>query len=225
MNMSCHLFNPSKRAAMAAVALFLAVGWGCSDSPRVEDGGVLLVVADKGDSLSDLLVEQGRDYLTRLAGSAPQILRKKLVDVAALRGAARDRRAALVIVLDAEFDLDPARPAMGELGPSAFVLQAENLGDWDNKWLGKGATVLLTRSATRLGRQYALYEALRRFGCRFYHPEQEYVPRHKPADLRRLALRPTALARQGVDGPSTLYQPDFAERGFTFHGSHPLEHL
>ena len=208
---------------LAAVPFLLAAA--CGDPAGVETGGILLVVPDDGAPLTDLLVAQATDYLGLLAGSAPQVLRHNVADFAALKEAARDRRAALVIALDASFDLATARPPNADLGQEGFHLQGDTVGDWDNRWLSQGATVLLSRSASPLARQYALYEILRRLGCRFYHPEQAYVPRQAPADLRRFALRATALAHKGPEGPLQVYRPDFSERGFTFHGSHPLEHL
>ena len=204
-------------------ALVLAA---CSDDALVRDGGVLLLVVDDQQPLTDRLAKEASAYLTRLAGSTPQLLVVASTSPADLEAAARSRAAALVIALDVPFDLATgAATATDKSGPSGFRLQQREVGEWDNRWLGQGATVLATQAGTALARQYALYEVLRRLGCRFYHPEQEYVPRHHPPDLRALARRPTIVARMEGTGHSEHYVPDFSERGFTFHGSHPLEHL
>lgn len=84
---------------------------------------------------------------------------------------------------------------------------------------GKRKTTLTLYADTQLGHQYAVYEVLRQLGVRFFHPEQEYVPKVSPEQLQRRARIRTAIARGNV------YRPDFKYRSFTFHGPHPLEHL
>ncbi len=210
----------------AAAVLSVFLTFACSDEPVVRQGGILLIVVDDQQPLTDRLVVDATDYLTRLAGSKPQLLRVTSSSPGALAEAARSRDVALVIALDVPFDLATGAPSLTDaLGPSGFRLQQREFAGWDNRWLGDGATVLATHAVSALGRQYALYEVLRRLGCRFYHPEQEYVPRHHPPDLRVLARRPTIVARKKGEEHSEVYVPDFEERGFTFHGSHPLEHL
>jgi hypothetical protein len=84
---------------------------------------------------------------------------------------------------------------------------------------GKRKTTLTLYADTQLGHQYAAYEVLRQLGVRFFHPEQEFVPKISPIQLQRRARMRTAIARGNV------YRPDFKYRSFTFHGPHPLEHL
>lgn len=81
------------------------------------------------------------------------------------------------------------------------------------------ARVVMLSSRSRLARFYAIYELLRRFGARYYHPEEAYLPRVPLAELTRRAALPTALG----DGP--IFTPDFVHRSYSFHGAHPLEHL
>jgi len=198
----------------------------CSEPAELEPGGILLVVQQGDDKpLANRLHKEAAGYLTALTGSAPQILRGD-VGLDAVRAAARSRRIALVIALNQPAaHASTTTPAHKPSAAGGFRLTVADHGDWDNRWLGRGATFVTTSASAALGEQYALYEVLRRLGCRFYHPEQEYVPRHDPPDLRGLARRPTVLART-IDGvASDIYEPDFAERGFSFHGSHPLEHL
>jgi hypothetical protein len=187
---------------------------------------VLLVVPEDGDALDQRLAESVAGYLGTLTDRPVLPLvadagYDTLDDVEAL--AAR-HRAGLVVVLSAERlasdQVDATR--MAALGEQGFVLDTHDVGRWENQLDDEpGATVVLTAGAGRLPRQYAAYELLRRLGVRFFHPEQEHVPVHDPADLRDLARRPTLLHRAGQRD----YLPDFAWRSWSFHSPHPLEHL
>jgi hypothetical protein len=188
---------------------------------------VLVVVPDDADPLDLRLSDAVAGYLSTIAERpvvpmfVPDAEYDTLADVEAL---AALHRAGLVVVLGAERlaadQVDAAR--LAALGEQGFVLEAHDVGRWANRLDDEpGATVVLTAGAARLPRQYAAYELLRRLGVRFFHPEQEHVPIHDPADLRDLARRPTLLHRPGQRD----YQPDFAWRSWSFHSPHPLEHL
>lgn len=81
------------------------------------------------------------------------------------------------------------------------------------------STTLSLYADTDLGHQYAVYEVLRQLGVRFFHPEEEYVPRLSARQVQLRARTPTVVASGDV------YRPDFSLRTYTFHPIHPLEHL
>ena len=198
---------------------------GCSDpsGPTLEPNGVLVVASDAADPLRQRLLAELDVYIKVLAGSAPQVTRLAAGDSDAVERAARQARAGLVIVLDSESvaaDLVSQAPS-GE----GFRLLTREAGSWGNRLASTGATFVYSAASSKLGRQYGVYEVLRRLGARFYHPEQEYLPQNDPTELRRRAARPTALARARGTGFDDDYAPDFTERAYTFHGAHPLEHL
>lgn len=212
-----------------AIAAGLAAACGCNQSPRSGSfpEGVLIVLPDDADELDQRLADDTKDYLATILDDPVGVVEvpdehfDSLEDITAL---AKKRRAGLVVVLRAE---QLATEQVGDdrieaLGDSGFVVEAHEVGDWNNRLDSgePGATVVLTAGGTRLARQYGAYELLRRLGVRFFHPEQEYVPRHAAADVRALSRRPTLLHREGRD-----YVPDFAWRSWSFHSSHPLEHL
>lgn len=183
----------------------------CADAPTRGDGAVLLVVP-AGDALGDRMHDEARDYLARLSGFAVASWRPTApVSRTRLQQEAEARAAALVVALD------HASPCEGE--GDRYGLEHWDAGAFDNHGGSRGATFVATHGATRLARQYALYEVLRRLGARFFHPEQEFVPRNALADLRPRARTATAVARLG----ERCQAPDFAERAFTYHGAHPLE--
>src|SRR5690606_6606415 len=137
--------------------------------------------------------------------------------------------AGLVLVLDAQ-RLAPNRVPPEEIAAlpeGGYRIVTADDGSFDNLLAAneQGATLVLLAGQSRLARQYAVYEALRRLGVRFYHPEEEYVPRIPRQQLRARARTATVIARQVSAGVSDDYIPDFRFRGFTFHSSHPLEHL
>jgi hypothetical protein len=214
-------------AFVAAGLLWLTA---CRDGTCVADGrrAVLVVVPDDGDPLDQRLALSMAKYLGTITDrpvvpmELPDAQYDALADLEAL---AERHRAGLVIVLSADRlatdQVDAAR--MAALGEQGFVLETHDVGSWQNRLDDDepGATIVLTAGAERLPRQYAAYELLRRLGVRFFHPEQEHVPVHDPADLRELARRPTVLHREGQRD----YLPDFAWRSFSFHSAHPLEHL
>ncbi|MCA9719982.1 MAG: hypothetical protein KC468_35280, partial [Myxococcales bacterium] len=192
---------------------------------RAEDdaGGVLVIAPTDADATVERTAASAVSYLAQISGREVTLVRVDPAAEGAALKAVEDARAGLALVLEAQrFDaarIDEARVrALGEWG---FVLEAEDVGDWQSPLGGEGATVVWTAGASTLSDQYAVYELLRRLGARFYHPEQEYIPVHAPEDLRALAKRPTAL-HPGGGGD---YTPDFDQRSWSFHGSHPLEIL
>ena len=196
---------------------------GCGLDPLEADPtGVLLLAPNDADATTERMLEEASTYLEAMTGEAPQVARLGSGRFDDVVRAAADRSAGLAIVMDAdtlapeEVDADRVE-ALGDWG---FVLQTEDVGDWDNRLTSSGATFMLLAGGTPLARQYATYESLRRLGVRFYHPEQEFVPERKVTDLRDLAKRPTAIHRGGDD-----YVPEFFWRSWSFHSSHPLEHL
>ena len=216
----------------AGLALLLLAAAGCSDTdtpPTQQDGGVLVLAPQQADPVVDRLVTALKGSLTSLAGSAPQVQRlgpgSSSSDVEA---AAQQAGAGLVLVIDAQTlapDVVPAT-ALSSLGEQGFRVTVREAGQWNNRLASTGATMVYTAGKSKLAKQYAVYEVLRRLGARFYHPEQEHLPQNDPAQLRQRAATPTVVARRGADGkPSDDYLPDFTYRSYSFHGSHPLEHL
>lgn len=194
---------------------------------REEVSGLLVILPRDADATVTRTSGAAARYLEAIAGRSVTVLPLDPDAPDAVATAARRQRAGLVLVLEGE-RFDPARidgarvEALGEWG---FVLETQELGDWRSPLGGEGATVVWTAGASRLAEQYAVYELLRRLGARFFHPEQEYIPRHDKADLRALARRPTALHRVDASGAARDYTPDFDQRSWSFHGSHPLEIL
>lgn len=174
------------------------------------------------DADADLerLSEEARTYLGQVTGEPPRV--EFADDWGDARSLAQESRAPIVMVLDASHFL-PERydePRLEALGESGFVLDTFEDGTWRALDGSFGAAFMLLDGNTVLANQYAVYESLRRLGVRFFHPEHEHVPQHATEDLRPLALRPTAVHREGLD-----YIPDYAARSWSFHSSHPLEHL
>ena len=216
----------SPRALFCAACLLLAAG--CGDDPTVEDGGILLLARPAGaDALTDKLVTDLEAYLKKLSPLAPVVKRAALGNAGALQDAAEEARAGLVLVLDSD-KLAPGHALPGDyakLSADAFALVAKDSGDWANKLGSRGATFLHLIAWDKLGLQYAAYEALRRLGVRFYHPEEEYIPSNDPLQLRKRAATATAVGLKKDGTPHLVLSPDFAWRSYSFHGSHPLEHL
>lgn len=182
--------------------------------------GVVTIVAPTGDDpLTDRMVANASATLQALTGAAPLVLRlDPPVSLGSVGGGAQQGGGA-AIVIDAQV-LAPGDVGAEEVAAlpwDGFRLRVVELAD---------STVLLCAGGTKLARQYAVYEALRRLGVRSFHPEDEWVPR-VPADQLRERLRtPTAVARRDADGAASEdYTPDFQHRAYTFHGAHPLEHL
>ncbi len=218
-------------------ALLAAISWiaACNDDTTrtitaVEKSAVLVVAADEGDALRDRLVATSGDYLERITGVRPAVHRLPAgASMAEILDRAERASAGLVVVLDAEM-LAPERVRRGEvvsLANGGFRVLVTDEGDFPNSLVGddRGATVVLLAGDGKLARQYAVYELLRRLGVRFFHPEEEWVPRLPLHQVRQRAATATALARTSGAGVSNDYTPDFRFRGFTFHGAHPLEHL
>lgn len=213
-----------KNAVSVACGVVALVGCGEAEPPDVAGDGVLLVALDDDDALRARILETNATYLEQLTGTAPRIVR-----IAADEGydavvdAAKKEAAGLVVVFDApelagESWDDDRIAGLGEWG---FALDVEEeVGSWHNRLGDRGATFVWAAATSPLSRQYAGYEVLRRLGARFFHPEQEYVPQVELDSLRARAQTPTALHRAGSD-----YVPEFDRRSWSFHGSHPLEHL
>ncbi len=197
---------------------------GCSERPRsgdLDSSPIILVLPLGADAEVEGLVQEAQSYLERVAGDV-QVEHIETGDWRGVRAIGESSAAPVVLVFGASTFV-PERidaPRLEALGDSGFVLDAFEDGAWRASDGAFGSAFVLMDGNTRLARQYAMYESLRRFGVRFFHPEQEYVPAHAPGDLRPLALRPTALHRDGLD-----YIPDYASRSWSFHGAHPLEHL
>ena len=145
----------------------------------------------------------------------------------------KDRRPRILIVLDAHRfeDLPETLAELPALNPDAaldpeephhddrFVLQTARRARY-TATLGEDPDLdVALSSRTRLGRQYAVYELLRRVGARYYHPEDDYLPVIPMDSLRSRLETPTIL------GAGPIFAPAFVHRSYTFHGPHPLEHL
>jgi hypothetical protein len=199
----------------------------CKTAPTLEDGGVMIALQKAEDPLDSRLLGAMETYILALAGSKPHVIRLDITQHQAILDAAAKQRAGLVLVLDAHKLASDIiqEEKLKEAGVDGFWLMHKDHGDWGNRLGSEGATVVYTASASKLGRQYAVYEFLRRLGARFYHPEQEFLPRNDLAQLRDRAKTPTAIAHTDKEGkPSDLYKGEFLFRSYTFHGSHPLEH-
>lgn len=192
------------------------------DEVQPGGSGVLLLLPSDADPTTERMVEESTTYFRGITGEDPMVARIGTGRMDDLVRRSADRGAGLVFVFDAERlasdEVDVER--LDALPEGGFVLQTETVGSNANRLGGSGSTFVLMAGASTLGRQYAGYEALRRLGVRFYHPEQEYVPRHSLTDLQALAERPTILDRGSVE-----YTPDFRWRSWSFHSAHPLEHL
>ncbi len=215
-------------SSFAGFCLLAALQAACTSpaaesKPTLEPGGVLLAAPPAGDALVDRMVKLAVANLTALAGSAPTVVRLQPGKFASVVAAAQKQRAGLVVVLDAQTlaaDLVPQKD-VDALGATAFLLKNVDNGTWGNKLDSRGATFLLCAGNTRLSRQYAMWESMRRLGARYFHPEQPWLPKNDPRQLRDRARKPTILARDA----SGVQVPDYAERSWSFHSVHPLEHL
>jgi hypothetical protein len=191
---------------------------------------ILIVASRDADPLRDRLVGALERYAGRVSGLAPAVLREGASSsMSSVVRSAAAARAGLVFVLDAE-SLVSDRVPPGEIAAlpeGSFRIVTEDAGGFANSLDdgSTGATFVLLAGGDKLARQYAVYEALRRLGVRYYHPEEEYVPRLPRRQLRQRARRPTIVARRSSGEVSNDYVPDFRFRGYTFHGAHPLEHL
>lgn len=202
------------RWIIALVMVCVAVGCGSDEPVTGARTPVVVVAPETADPVVERTLSALTSYVERLVGTPPVLARPgSEPGMSGLESLAADRRAELVIVLDAhELGVEATPSAeIAALPDGAYRLALEERPD---------TTFLLSAAETKLGKQYAIYEVLRRLGVRFYHPEQELVPRLPREQLRARARTPTAIAREGAD-----YVPDFWHRGYTFHGSHPLEHL
>ncbi|HEY8380131.1 MAG TPA: hypothetical protein VIK91_26760, partial [Nannocystis sp.] len=213
---------PALRPVVPALTIALLLA-GCSPTePSVEPAPVLLVLPEQADEATARTAGALEAYVEQIAGKPPRVVRLGETGMDAIVAESARTRAALALVLEAEalvperFDAD----RLAALDTYGFALDVSDEGTHRDLFGAAGTTVMLAAGAGRLGRQYAAYEALRRLGARFYHPEEEYVPRLPDAQLRERARTPTVLHRKGAD-----YVADFYWRTWSFHLPHPLEHL
>jgi len=228
---------PLGRSLPGVVALLASLLAGaCAD--ETGDDPIVVVLPGDGHVTFDRIEATLQKHLRAVVGRAIPVRRMKAsTSFAELCDHGETSGAAVVIAVGLR-----ARKG-GESGPKAgtvnaedgFELRTDDVGDWDNAAGSKGATILRVSSGQaivageelrRIPTVIGAYEVLRRFGVRFFHPEEPFVPdlsAHHDK-LRGLARRPTAVA-PGDDADRAHYIPDFHTRGFSFHGSHPLEHL
>ena len=233
--------NTCRWLPLLASALLLACGGGdddenpedaaggtdASELPAPEGSGLLIVTPEGDDALDARLKAQLLSYGERLLGKAPDHRAMPPGSFSDLAAEASQRGAGVVIVLGAESLVADRVAARQPTDDDSFRILIVEHGEWPNTLStdAPGATFLLLSGETRLARQYAVYEALRMLGVRFYHPEEEFVPLiSPPAQLRARARVRTAVSG-GRSDDAAVYAPDFFFRGFTFHGAHPLEHL
>lgn len=212
-----------RRRAYTLALPLLSTLLACQDAPATPTGApVLLIAPATADAATERTLTAMSGYLETLSGAAPQVARLAGTGVDAIVDASARAGAAVAIVLEAE-TLAPERfdaARLAALGDDGFALDVADEGAHRNVLGDTGTTVVLAAATARLTRQYAAYEVLRRLGARFYHPEDEYVPRIPDDQLRRRAATPTALHRDGAD-----YVGDFYWRTWSFHLPHPLEQL
>lgn len=197
-----------------SLALTLSALAGCSRAPHPEAAEVVLVAPEAADAATERTLGLLTGYFEQLTGEPPKVVRTQATGFDAIARAGAG--SAVTLVLEAE-TLVPERfdaARMTALGDFGFALDVDDDDD------ASDGTVVLAAANTRLARQYAAYELLRRLGVRFYHPEEEYVPRVPHEQLGERARTPTALHRDGAD-----YLADFYWRTWSFHLPHPLEHL
>lgn len=117
--------------------------------------------------------------------------------------------------LDPATALDPDEPHHDD----RFVLHTARRDTYSAMPAERPDLDVALSSRTRLGRQYAVYELLRRVGARYYHPEDDYLPEVSLESLRGRLETPTVL------GAGPIFAPAFVHRSYSFHGAHPLEQL
>lgn len=207
----------ARRGAHASLALATVLASAACrphDPGPQERAGILLIAPETADAATERTLELLVGYAEQITGAPAEVVRTQETGLDAIVRATGSARPAVALVLEAE-TLAPenfAADRMTALGDYGFALDvAEDTGD---------DTIVLAAGNTRLARQYAAYEFLRRLGVRFYHPEQEFVPQVPDAQLGERARTPTALHRDGAD-----YLADFYWRTWSFHLPHPLEHL
>lgn len=212
----------ARRRALALTSLLGLAAAGCHDDPTPARVPVLLVAPATADAATERTLTAVAGYVEGLSGEAPAIVRLEAPGLDGIVDASARAGAAVTLVLEAE-SLAPERfdaARLAALGDDGFALEATDEGAHRDVFGEVGTTVVLAAATSRLTRQYAAYEALRRLGVRFYHPEDEHVPKIPGEQLRLRARTPTALHREGAD-----YVGDYYWRTWSFHSPHPLEHL
>ena len=213
------MLRPRHRAVLSVAASVLLT-LGCRDREPAPGAPVTLVAPEEADEATERTLTALETYFEKIAGTPPQIVR--LGETGYDKIVAASAGSAVALVLEAE-KLAPERfdqARLDALDTYGFALEVADEGARADPFGEPGTTVMLAAGPGRLARQYAAYEALRRFGVRFFHPEEEYVPELPGEQLRERARTPTILHREGAD-----YVPDFYWRTWSFHAPHPLEHL
>jgi len=197
---------------------------GCDSeaSPAREPEGIVFIAAQDPD-LSEIATIAA-NYLTELTG-----LSVTTQTVSTIREAAAQIHAtapALAILLNLSPERLPTEPQAitpGQTPPpfdDRFRVAVRAVGSTANPLDGAPGTMVVDIDGRHvLSLQYGVYEALRRLGARFYHPEEEFIPRIPGSSIRARLTTATAL------GTGPVFEPSFIHRSFTFHGAHPLEHM
>jgi len=208
------------------IPLALAItAFACADDVPTDPTPVLVIAPFPGPPSTDSQAREDalvvlRDTLTAM-GHTPRVERVVAADLEPLL----DRlHPGLAIVLDVDqlgYQVSAfALPTLTTTFDDRFAIDVSRVGNGINVLdSAKGSLVIGLAAKSGLARFYAVYELLRRLGARYYHPEDEYIPRIPASELTRRISLPTALGR----GP--VFTPDFTHRSFSFHGAHPLEHL
>ncbi len=200
------------------------------EASKREPADILVVVPERTEGGARIAADELVSYLERTSGVSPRIVPRATGTMGDMERLAAREHAGLVIVIDGQ-ELVPDRvapPSLDDAGEDGFRIVVEERGNWQDR-LGtdrEGATFVVLAARSTLGKQYAAYELLRRVGVRFYHPEDEWIPSIPLGSLRDRASTPTILAKTDEHGREyDVYRPDFLHRSYSFHPTHPLEHL
>jgi|GEM_PF-919780 hypothetical protein len=217
-----------RRLGLACLAFLLLISCGSSNEGPAGGGTPALLVFEADDELDDYLVEALSAYLKTITGESPRVERLSAGTSTDVERLAESAGAGLVFVANAHRlanDIVEANRVAALEGQN-FLLITKDVGNWANALGSQGATIVYSAGNDSLARQYAAYEYVRRFGVRFFHPEEEYVPNVPKGELRRLAALPTVVARRDASGQAQdEYTADFSSRSYSYHGAHPLEPL
>ncbi|MGD9495182.1 MAG: DUF4838 domain-containing protein [Armatimonadota bacterium] len=164
---------------LTILGALLALATSAQAIPLVEDGqpvATIVLAAEPGE-IEVQAAEQLRDYLQRMSGAELPIVQRA------------DLPGGPVVLIGRH----PA--ALAAVGND---LSAERLG-YDGIILRSSADRLIVLGHRGQGQLYAVYDLLKRLGCRFYlpHPDGEIVPRRD------------TIAVEGLD---VIHRPDFIHR-------------
>ena len=152
---------------------------------------VAIVLADDADPAVRLAAADAVGLLQQISGLQASLAEQPSTDPETLNIALVGGGVAESVFTAAELAAMPAE---------SFRLRSATLD---------GAAAVAVAGADARGRQYGLYDLLERFGFRFFHPEQTYIP--PPDDV------------QWPDQLDVFEKPDWGRRGFHFHTMHPIE--